>query len=175
MERADHVSFWTACAKGNGWCFAHTELADDEPYRQGIGFSRIAQTLETAIVRLQTDEKIKKVVKDEVLKPSLAVAQDLQPALAKINAGRTVKVTQELQIPHPCLSATTHLAMRACVLLASTLGLVALCFVFTAHRRSVFEGGMQNLVDMARKAAVPSAVPLGNPQQRWLLLHCCHG
>ena len=93
MEKVSLVHFWTAAAAGNKWAPYHTEFADKEPYRQGVAISRLSQTLEAAIERLQTDPQIPLVLKEAVHNQALAVAKELLPAVSVLNAGRAVKAS----------------------------------------------------------------------------------
>ena len=56
LEVAPLDRFWYEASKKTNWLPYHTELADVRAQRQGIAISKLAQSLEAAVERLQTDE-----------------------------------------------------------------------------------------------------------------------
>ena len=78
---------WRAASKGSKKVAFHTELASDEEWRQGVGISRSAEALLSAI-KILGSEDMKKLIKDEPLNAALAEAAELKPHLENLHRGK---------------------------------------------------------------------------------------
>lgn len=78
---------WRAAAQGTKKVAFHTELADEEKYRQGVGLSRTAEALLAAIAVLES-KNMTKLLQQGPLEAARNEAAELKPHLTLLNRGK---------------------------------------------------------------------------------------
>ena len=91
IEKLSLKRIWDAAAKGNKACHFHTELAAGAdtggPFRVGIGWSRMAETILAGIAKLR-EPHMAGLIKDVHYKKAIDEANLLEPHLKILHAGK---------------------------------------------------------------------------------------
>lgn len=87
FTRESTEAVWRAAAQGTKKVAFHTELADEDTYRQGVGLSRTAEAVLAAIEVLDS-ANMKKLLQAGPLQAALAEAGALKPHLVLLNRGK---------------------------------------------------------------------------------------
>ena len=97
MLAASLSDLWKFTKGGNTAVEFFSELASDDPYRRGIGLSRMSQCL-CAAGELLESEFLAKVVKVEILDKAKAGWEELKPHATALNSGRAATTAGRLSL-----------------------------------------------------------------------------
>lgn len=87
---AEHLTLqelWKCISDGSKAAEFHSELASTDPYRIGVGLSRMAEAVEAGIGRLK-DPNVRRLLKDEFLQRALDEAVEIEASCKALNAGK---------------------------------------------------------------------------------------
>ena len=89
FQKTTTEALWRAVAKGGFKAAFHSELATgaDDKWRNGVGISRISESLEAGIKQLRSAD-MKALLKEGPYNKAMAEADLLMPALEKLNQGK---------------------------------------------------------------------------------------
>ena len=79
-------TMWTMLKTGNKAVKHHSNLAAEDPFRQGVGISQLADTLLAAFAKIKS-EKVKQVIREDIYAKAMKEIDTLTPHPKVLNAG----------------------------------------------------------------------------------------